>query len=77
MNRTGLAWIYQEILKNPILGMPENIYHIAEYHTYMLNGPERKCALCEETLPSGNAINICESCLKNADCCVGLENLRE
>ena len=57
--------------------MPENIYRIVEYHKSMLNGPERQCALCEESLPTGSSINICESCLKSADCCVGLENLRE
>lgn len=57
--------------------MPENIYHLVEYNKYMLNVPGRKCALCEETLPNGSAINICESCLKNADCCVGLEKLRD
>ena len=48
-----------------------------EYVRYMSEGAERKCALCEVTLPKESAINICESCLKNADCCVGLENLRE
>ena len=57
--------------------MPENIYHIVEYPMYMMNGSGKKCALCEETLPNGSTINICESCLKNADCCVGLENLRD
>ena len=50
---------------------------MVEYHVYMSNGPERKCALCEETLPNESAINICESCLKNADCCVGLERLKD
>ena len=44
---------------------------------YMSNQATRKCALCEITLPTESAINICENCLKNADCCVGLENLRE
>lgn len=44
---------------------------------YMSNEAPRKCALCEIALPPESAINICENCLKNADCCVGLENLRE
>jgi len=57
--------------------MSENIYHMIRYDMHMSNGAERKCALCEVSLPNGNSINICENCLKNADCCVGLENLRE
>jgi hypothetical protein len=60
-----------------MLPVSENIYHMIEYVRYMSEGAERKCALCEVTLPKESAINICESCLKNADCCVGLENLRE
>ena len=44
---------------------------------YMSNEVPRKCALCEITLRTESAISICENCLKNADCCVGLENLRE
>ena len=43
----------------------------------MSNLPHKKCALCEKMLPSGSEINICEGCLKNADCCVGLERLSE
>ncbi|HZO11555.1 MAG TPA: hypothetical protein VFB48_05520 [Nitrososphaeraceae archaeon] len=42
-----------------------------------MNATEKKCALCEDILPNGSAINICENCLKNADCCVGLEKLRD
>jgi hypothetical protein len=57
--------------------MSENIYHMIRYDMHMSNGAERKCALCEVSLPNGSSINICENCLKNADCCVGLENLRE
>lgn len=38
---------------------------------------KKKCALCEDTLPSESAVNICENCIKSADCCVGLENLRD
>ncbi len=38
---------------------------------------QKKCALCENTLPLKNSINICENCIKSADCCVGLENLRD
>ena len=41
----------------------------------MLNITQKRCALCETTLPKENAISICENCLKNADCCVGLERL--
>lgn len=48
-----------------------------QYNIPMSNGAGRKCALCEVSLPDGSSINICEKCLKNADCCVGLENLRE
>ena len=43
----------------------------------MLNITQKRCALCETTLPKENAISICEKCLKNADCCVGLERLSE
>jgi len=44
---------------------------------YMSNEATRKCALCEIALPTESAINMRENCLKTADCCVGLENLRE
>jgi len=54
----------------------ENIYQVLKYLCIM-NATEKKCALCEDILPSGSAINICENCLKNADCCVGLEKLRD
>lgn len=60
-----------------VVTVSENIYHMFEYVMYMLDGAERKCALCEVALPKESTINICESCLKNADCCVGLENLRD
>ncbi len=43
-----------------------------------MNSPsQKKCALCEEVLPLSSGINICENCIKSADCCVGLENLRD
>jgi len=48
-----------------------------EYRHYMLNTTQKRCALCEIILPEESAISICENCLKNADCCVGLEKLRE
>ncbi len=48
-----------------------------QYEMHMSNAAGRKCALCEVLLPDGSSINICDNCLKNADCCVGLENLRE
>ncbi len=38
---------------------------------------KKKCALCEGTLPTESPVNICENCIKSADCCVGLENLRD
>ena len=43
----------------------------------MLNITQKRCALCETPLPKESAISICENCLKNADCCVGLERLSE
>ena len=43
----------------------------------MLNITRKRCALCETTLPKESTISICENCLKNADCCVGLERLSE
>jgi hypothetical protein len=42
-----------------------------------MDSSQKKCTLCEDSLPTGSAINICENCLKNADCCVGLEKLRD
>jgi hypothetical protein len=56
---------------------PENIYQILEYHIHKMNSSQKKCALCEDALPTESSINICEDCLKNADCCVGLEKLRD
>lgn len=41
-----------------------------------MNGPSlnrRKCALCECDLPEDAAVSICNDCIKNADCCIGLE----
>lgn len=39
---------------------------------------ERKeCALCGTTLPVRSAVSICGECMKCADCCVGLESLRD
>lgn len=58
--------------------IPENIYHILQYLIRTMDLPsKKKCALCEDTLPIESAINICENCIKSADCCVGLENLRD
>jgi len=43
-----------------------------------MNGPStngKKCALCECDLPKYVEVSICNDCIKNADCCVGLEKL--
>jgi hypothetical protein len=43
-----------------------------------MNGPStngKKCALCECDLPKDVEVSICNDCIKNADCCVGLEKL--
>lgn len=37
----------------------------------------KECALCGTTLPAGSEISICRECMKCADCCVGLESLRD
>jgi hypothetical protein len=37
----------------------------------------KQCALCETALPMESEINICNECIKCADCCVGLEKLKE
>ncbi|WP_158385291.1 hypothetical protein [Candidatus Nitrososphaera evergladensis] len=42
------------------------------------SSPQRKeCALCGTTLPVGSEVSICGECMKCADCCVGLESLRD
>jgi len=38
---------------------------------------ERECALCGTHLPPGTVISICNECIKTADCCVGLEKLKD
>jgi hypothetical protein len=55
---------------------PKYISH-AGIHTNTMTSSQKKCTLCEDSLPAGSTINICENCLKNADCCVGLEKLRD
>ncbi len=37
----------------------------------------KECALCGTTLPVGSEVSICNECMKCADCCVGLEKLKE
>jgi hypothetical protein len=37
----------------------------------------KECALCATTLPVESEISICNDCIKCADCCVGLEKLKE
>ena len=46
---------------------------------YCLTKPQSKkeCALCGITLPVGSEVSICDECMKCADCCVGLEKMKE
>ena len=37
----------------------------------------KECALCGTTLPEGAEVSLCNECMKCADCCVGLESLRD
>ena len=37
----------------------------------------KECALCGTTLPIGAEVSLCNECMKCADCCVGLEKLRD
>ncbi|MEW5840135.1 hypothetical protein [Nitrososphaera sp.] len=37
----------------------------------------KECALCGTTLPLGSEVRLCGECMKCADCCVGLEKLRD
>jgi hypothetical protein len=37
----------------------------------------KECALCGTTLPAGVQVSLCPECMKCADCCVGLEKLRD
>jgi hypothetical protein len=36
---------------------------------------KKECALCECSLPENSELNLCNECIKSADCCVGLEKL--
>ena len=47
--------------------MSENIYHMIRYDMHMSNGAERKCALCEVSLPNGSSIKSVKL-FKSADC---------
>jgi hypothetical protein len=37
----------------------------------------RKCPLCGFSLATTCELNLCSECIKSADCCVGLEKIRE
>ncbi len=37
----------------------------------------RSCALCSKGLDSTKQVDLCDDCLKFADCCVGLERISE
>ena len=37
----------------------------------------RICALCDALLSDFSTVNLCDECLAQADCCVGLERLRD
>jgi len=37
----------------------------------------KECALCGAALPVKSEISLCDECIKCADCCVGLEKLKE
>jgi len=37
----------------------------------------RECPLCGESLQTDNELSLCSECIKSADCCVGLEKIRE
>ncbi|HEV8406222.1 MAG TPA: hypothetical protein VGQ13_10015 [Nitrososphaera sp.] len=37
----------------------------------------KECALCGTSLPVGSEVSICIECMKCADCCVGLEKMKE
>ena len=36
---------------------------------------EKKCALCDNSLQGESLTSLCNDCLKNADCCTGLEKI--
>jgi hypothetical protein len=38
---------------------------------------KRECSLCGFSLPTTSELNLCSECIKSADCCVGLEKIRE
>ncbi len=38
---------------------------------------EKECPLCGFSLPTTNELSLCPECIKSADCCVGLEKIRE
>ena len=38
---------------------------------------KKECPLCGCSLPTTNELNLCPECIKSADCCVGLEKIRE
>jgi ribosomal protein S14 len=38
---------------------------------------KKQCQLCGCSLPITTELNLCLQCIKSADCCVGLEKIRE
>ena len=38
---------------------------------------EKKCALCGLILQPNCPVNLCTECVKCADCCIGLEDIKE
>jgi hypothetical protein len=54
----------------------------AEYVHVVNNGlieavAEKKCALCGLRLQRNCPVNLCTECVKYADCCIGLEDIKE
>jgi len=76
-NRTQIPLYVEGMTSLSILQQRLKIYIIQWNIISTLNAFQKKCALCEDRLPATSSLNICDNCLKNADCCVGLEKLRD
>jgi hypothetical protein len=44
------------------------------YHAIM-ESVVKKCPLCGLLIQPESELNLCSDCLRNADCCVGLERI--
>ena len=39
--------------------------------------PSKECQLCGSSLPTSTDLRLCSECIKCADCCLGLEKIKD